>query len=121
MRFLLFLCLCSTLLSCFDGADDALNALDAGHLSSEQVSIIFEKSKKYHNSTELSIALIHQDSVQFYGVRRVSDSLKTVDNKKTVFEIGSISKVFTGALLADAVVKGNLNLSDPLDIKNKWG
>lgn len=33
---------------------------------------------------------------------------------RVLFEIGSISKVFTGLLLADAVVEGKLRLEDPL-------
>lgn len=47
-----------------------------------------------------------------YGVK----SLETKEfvNENSVFEIGSISKTFTGILLADMVVKGDLNLDDPL-------
>jgi serine-type D-Ala-D-Ala carboxypeptidase/endopeptidase len=37
-----------------------------------------------------------------------------VPPEKVLFEIGSISKVFTGLLLADAVVEGKLKLSDTL-------
>ncbi|MCU0857133.1 MAG: beta-lactamase family protein [Pontiellaceae bacterium] len=35
-------------------------------------------------------------------------------NSRTLFEIGSITKVFTGILLADAVLKGNASLDDPV-------
>ncbi len=35
-------------------------------------------------------------------------------NDKTLYEIGSISKVFTSILLADAVVSGRLKLDDPI-------
>lgn len=47
-----------------------------------------------------------------YGVT----SLKTKDavNENSVFEIGSISKTFTGILLADRVTRGQANLNDPL-------
>lgn len=37
-----------------------------------------------------------------------------VSAQKTLFEIGSISKVFTGILLADAVIEGKLGLGDTL-------
>jgi CubicO group peptidase (beta-lactamase class C family) len=36
-------------------------------------------------------------------------------DKHTVYEIGSITKVFTGTVLADMVLKGELNLDDPAE------
>jgi CubicO group peptidase (beta-lactamase class C family) len=47
-----------------------------------------------------------------YGVK----SLKSHEaiNEYSVFEIGSISKTFTGILLADKVIKGEVKLNDPL-------
>ncbi|MCH9654318.1 MAG: serine hydrolase [Planctomycetes bacterium] len=37
-------------------------------------------------------------------------------NDKTIYEIGSISKVFTSLLLADAVVSGQIKLDDPISV-----
>lgn len=47
-----------------------------------------------------------------YGVK----SLKTKEgiDKNSIFEIGSISKTFTGILLADMVLKNKMKLDDPL-------
>ena len=47
-----------------------------------------------------------------YGVK----SLKTNEpvNENSIFEIGSISKAFTGILLADMVLKDKMKLDDPL-------
>src|SRR5215218_4657444 len=39
----------------------------------------------------------------------------------TLYEIGSISKVFTGLLLADAVVRGEINLYAAADVANAAG
>ncbi|MCA9428008.1 MAG: beta-lactamase family protein, partial [Candidatus Omnitrophica bacterium] len=47
-----------------------------------------------------------------FGNRRVGES-EPVD-ADTVFEIGSISKTFTGILLAKRVENGDLNLDDPI-------
>lgn len=62
------------------------------------------------------IGLIDSSGVNYYsyGVK----SLQTDDaiDEQTVFEIGSISKVFTGILLADQVRKGAMNLNDPIDL-----
>jgi CubicO group peptidase (beta-lactamase class C family) len=47
-----------------------------------------------------------------YGVK----SLKTKEpvDENSVFEIGSISKTFTGIILADKVLKGKMKLQDPV-------
>ena len=47
-------------------------------------------------------------------------SKKTATNL-TVYEIGSISKVFTGFLLADAVVRGEIDLDATVDVANPAG
>ncbi len=39
----------------------------------------------------------------------------SVPDKTSVFEIGSISKVFTGILLAEMALKGEVSLTDPVD------
>lgn len=39
----------------------------------------------------------------------------------TVYEIGSISKVFTGLLLADAVVRGEIDLNEAVKVTNTAG
>ncbi len=45
---------------------------------------------------------------------------KKADNR-TVYEIGSMSKVFTGLLLADAVVRGEIDLNATADVANAAG
>ena len=65
-------------------------------------------------NTGIVVGLITSNGTTYYsyGVK----SLKTNDpvDENSVFEIGSISKTFTGILLADMVVKGDLKLDDPL-------
>jgi CubicO group peptidase (beta-lactamase class C family) len=39
----------------------------------------------------------------------------------TVYEIGSVSKVFTGLMLADAVVRGEIDLNAAADVSNRAG
>jgi|TARA_B110000208_G_C11746002_1_gene421739 CubicO group peptidase (beta-lactamase class C family) len=70
--------------------------VDNGENSGIVVGVITSKGTTYYN----------------YGVK----SLETNEpvNENTVFEIGSITKTFTGILLADMVVKGELNLDTPL-------
>ncbi len=51
----------------------------------------------------------------YYVALRVHDSLKTMENSKVVFEIGSLSKVFTSALLADLVQQQIVELDEPIN------
>ena len=62
----------------------------------------------------ISMAYSEGDKVVFYneGQTQLQDG-KPVD-EHTVYEIGSISKVFTGILLAHEVVKGRMKLDDPI-------
>ncbi len=48
------------------------------------------------------------------GYGRLSATDDRVPDGDTVFEIGSITKVFTGILLAQAVVNGEVKLDDPI-------
>ncbi|MGI9455445.1 MAG: serine hydrolase domain-containing protein, partial [Aeoliella sp.] len=50
-----------------------------------------------------------------------SSRAKKKANNLTVYEIGSISKVFTGLMLADAVVRGEIDLNAAADVVNKAG
>ena len=81
----------------------------------EQLELIFDQMKVFPNSTQLSIAMIKDGEVFFYGAVKQKDSIDYVDNKLGVFEIGSISKVFTATLLAQFVVEGKLSLKDDIN------
>ncbi|REE25605.1 CubicO group peptidase (beta-lactamase class C family) [Winogradskyella pacifica] len=62
----------------------------------------------------VALAYIEGENVTYfnYGNTEVKNG-KPVD-QNTVYEIGSISKVFTTIILADEILKGNINLSDPI-------
>ncbi|MEX2232102.1 MAG: serine hydrolase [Cyclobacteriaceae bacterium] len=65
-------------------------------------------------NTGIVVGIIDGDETEFYsyGVKSL-DSHEPVD-EHSVFEIGSITKTFTGIILADMVIKGKMNLDDPL-------
>jgi CubicO group peptidase (beta-lactamase class C family) len=50
-----------------------------------------------------------------------SSQANATANNSTVYELGSISKVFTGLLLADAVVRGEVDLNAAADVANPVG
>lgn len=64
--------------------------------------------------------------VRGYGRTRIEDG--GVPRADTLFELGSITKVMTGALLADAVLRGELHLDDEVEallpdsvVVPRWG
>lgn len=67
------------------------------------------------NESQFSIAILRDTNVIFYGVKRVHDSIITIKNKDSRFEIGSISKVFTATLLANFVNEGKVKLDDEIN------
>jgi CubicO group peptidase (beta-lactamase class C family) len=71
-----------------------------------------EKLKPYFdhfpNQTQLSIAIIENGIPSYYGVIKENDSLYLIQNSTKLFEIGSITKVFTATILAQLIVDGKL-------------
>lgn len=94
----------------------AKNELDSSltQITNKQAKLIFTKVKSYPNNTELSIAIIENGKTKFVGVKRVNNSIVPIENKEKIFEIGSISKVFTATLLTNFIQEGKLQLDDPI-------
>lgn len=63
-------------------------------------------------NTGLVVGLIHGDERRVMGFGRAGEARPDPPNGETVFEIGSISKVFTTTLLALLVAEGRLRLED---------
>lgn len=83
-------------------------------LTLKQEALIQEKAKLLPNKAQLSIALIKKGELSFYGIKRENDTSLRIHNYTDIFEIGSITKVFTGALLANLVQKNKIKLDDPI-------
>lgn len=62
----------------------------------------------------LSIGVIHGDQEWIAHFGQLSDEQPASPNDRTMYEIGSVSKVFTGLLLADAVQAGTVKLDQPI-------
>lgn len=62
----------------------------------------------------LSIGVLQDDTAHQFGFGRLSLESDQAPNHNTVFEIGSISKVFTSLCLARMVTDGDLALDDAL-------
>lgn len=64
----------------------------------------------------LSIALVKDGKVSFYNFGSTSPDRPQAPTERTVYEIGSVTKVFTSLLLAHAVTEGKVDLQDDIRI-----
>jgi CubicO group peptidase (beta-lactamase class C family) len=87
---------------------------EEGVLLKSQIDLVRQKAKGFPTNTRVSVAIIKNGSVGFFGLHIKKDTALSERNHQRVFEIGSISKVFTAALLAQTVLEGKLQLDDPI-------
>ena len=83
-------------------------------LDSLQARAVFEGMKHFPNGTQISICIIRGDSDHYVGILRRNDSLLYVENSDSIFEIGSITKTFTGTMLAKLIRDGTVSEDDPV-------
>jgi CubicO group peptidase (beta-lactamase class C family) len=83
-------------------------------LDSAQAQTIFAYAKNYPNGTQLALCIIDGDSEKYVGILRRNDSLLYINNSDSVFEIGSISKTFTGTMLAKLAYEGKVDIHEPI-------
>ena len=81
-------------------------------LSDELVTEIKNRVKS-KASMSIAIGIIDENGRRYYTYGTKTNGGEEVD-ENTVYEIGSISKVFTAIMLADAVEKGRMKLDDPV-------
>lgn len=112
--------------SCSEGQiTDAENYIDVSNyvINKEQSDLIFENTKSFPNNTQLALAIVKNGTINFIGIERLNDTLRTTENYNSAFEIGSITKVFTATLLSNFVNEQQLTLDDHiqdyLDFKMK--
>jgi len=81
---------------------------------SEIRNLLVERIDKYHQSVGIVVGLVDPTGRRTisYGKFGASD-IRVVD-ADTVFEIGSVTKVFTSLLLADMVERREVSLADPV-------
>src|SRR5690606_38631017 len=93
--------------------NNSVNALN--NYPKEISEIIFSKTKDFPNNTQLSIAVIQNGKTNYYGITKLNDTIKPIENQNKVFEIGSITKVFTSTVLASLVEDGKIKLTDKIN------
>ena len=83
------------------------------HLSDTIKETIREKVDTGKNES-IFVGIVDENNTDYYCYGNTAKDGNPID-ENTIFEIGSISKVFTCIILADMVAKGEINLDDPVE------
>lgn len=95
------------------GTSDAQNVPTDNPLRNRLDSLVDVSVKTYFSNTgavALSIGIVVQGKTHFYNYGTI-DNQKLPDNK-TIYELGSMTKTFTGILLAQSVLDKKINPDD---------
>ena len=106
-------------LSCHAQTSEAVNGID-NTVFIDDGSIgnkIYELCKYFPNETQLSFAILKEGTERYVDVKRVRDTLIVIEHKPYTYEIGSITKVFTSTLLAQAVTEGEVALTEAINTR----
>jgi CubicO group peptidase (beta-lactamase class C family) len=89
--------------------------IDNKYLSQPQKELITKYTNGFPDNTQLSIAFIANNNVDYVGIDKVNSKLLSINNRDSVFEIGSITKLFTSTILANLIKENVINLDDPIE------
>lgn len=93
-------------------------ALEAGPAPADPVQALLDQRVRRMLQAQpqagLVVGVVHQSRARVYGYGRVGPHTQAVPGGDTVYEIGSLSQVLTGILLADAAERGKMALEDPV-------
>lgn len=81
----------------------------------KQVDSLVQAYFNKYPAVGLCLGVWQNDSLFVYSYGETTKDNKQLPNANTLFEIGSISKTFTATMLADAVLRGNVKLDDPIN------
>ena len=79
------------------------------------LAIIINDIDSMPDGFAISIALLENDSTTFIGFSKSNTILTQVINKDSLFEIGSITKVFTSTVLAHHIINREIKPNTPIN------
>ena len=79
----------------------------------EIIALIKSVLQHFPAGTEFSVGKINQNELTFCGFRKTKESIVAAQNQDHVFEIGSITKVYTSYLLAQLSSESKIQLDQP--------
>ncbi|WP_114790573.1 serine hydrolase [Niabella yanshanensis] len=86
-------------------------------LPGDHISQILKEAVNSKRSKSIIVGIIDSAGRRIYSEGVLSDRNPAKPDANTLYEIGSITKVFTSLILADMSLEGKLSLEDPI---SKW-
>jgi CubicO group peptidase (beta-lactamase class C family) len=84
-------------------------------LSDKQIDLFQDISTTFPLNSQLSLAILNGDKVNFFGIIFKEDTFDVVNNQDSVFEIGSITKILTSTMLARFLIDEKILLDEPIE------
>lgn len=78
------------------------------------VDILEHELKSLPNNAQVAVGLVYNGNTEYFGAINENSVLKGIDNADNIFEIGSITKVFTSICLSEMVDKNEASLKEQL-------
>jgi len=85
----------------------ANGTIDTG-ISQAMLDTLNKYALLYPDETQFALAVVKNNKAYFAGVMKIDGGLTLIDNKDSVFEVGSISKVFTSTILANLILQNKI-------------
>ncbi|MBI9072838.1 MAG: beta-lactamase family protein [Melioribacteraceae bacterium] len=80
-----------------------------------QLDLISDYILQFPNNSQLSIAIVNKNDINFIGAKKNHGKFLLIDNKDSVFEIGSITKIFTSTILSRLAIDSVINLDASIE------
>src|SRR6476661_10491367 len=114
------LLICMLALSCFTAivSNSMIAQPTASQLTTvkeSSIMLLLNNVKRYLPDASIVVGIITPNGTQVFRYGNLSKANSTIVNGNTIFDIASITKVFTTTLLADMVKQGLVKLEDPIE------
>ncbi|WP_438425367.1 serine hydrolase domain-containing protein [Aquimarina macrocephali] len=109
--------ICSIILSSCSNDDDSIDTpktLKDDIENQEFVKTIEDNVSDLPKNVQIAIAVIDNESTKYIGVYNSNNVLRGTNNADKIFEIGSITKVFTSICLSKLITTNNATLTETL-------
>lgn len=83
-------------------------------INEEITKSITEQVINIRPNSQISIGIYDNGKTEFYGLIRVGDTLKGIENADSIFGIGSISKTFAVSIFSQMVAENKVQLNEDL-------
>jgi CubicO group peptidase (beta-lactamase class C family) len=83
-------------------------------ISQSTIDSLKKYALTYPNGTQFSMAIIKNGIVNFIGLSKRNGELVSINNRDSVFEIGSLTKIFTSTILVNLILQDKINPDEPI-------